>query len=127
MNSRRLLLVWSLGLFPLFLLSQTAKFHQGLKIAATPDGNGFKYRLVNPPTLSAPTKRQPYLSYFWDFGDGYFVRGNQIEPSHSYAKAGNYRVRAMIFTGNTLDLVNPSRLPSVHAKEIGKPSIKPPI
>jgi PKD domain len=117
MNSRRLLLVWSLGLFPLFLFSQTAKFHQGLKIAATPDGNGFTFRLVNPPKLSAPTKRQPYLSYFWDFGDGYFVRGNQIEPSHSYAKEGNYRVRAMIFTGNTLDLVEQPLPITIRARE----------
>jgi PKD repeat protein len=117
MNSRRLLLVWSLGLFPFFLFSQSAKFHQGLNIAATSDGNGFKFRLVNPPTLSAPTKRQPYLSYFWDFGDGYFVRGNQIEPSHSYAKAGTYRVRAMIFTGNTLDLVEQPQPITVNAGE----------
>jgi PKD repeat protein len=105
MKTSRLLLVWSLGLFPFFLCAQAVKFHQQLKIEAVPEGSGFKCRLVNPPTLSAPTKRQPYLSYFWDFGDGNFLRGNHLEPSHSYAKAGTYQIRAMIFTGNTLDLV----------------------
>jgi PKD repeat protein len=105
MKTRRLLLVWSLWLFPFLLCAQASKFHEKLRIEATPDGGGFKCRLVNPPILSALTKRQPYLSYFWDFGDGNFLRGNHLEPTHSYAKAGTYQIRAMIFTGNTLDLV----------------------
>jgi PKD repeat protein len=116
MKTRRLLLVWSLGLFPFFLSAQAAKFHPGLIIEATPDGSGFKCRLVNPPTLSAPTKRQPYLSFFWDFGDGNFLRGNQIEPTHTYAKAGTYQIRAMIFTGNTLDLVEQPQPITVNAR-----------
>ncbi len=105
MKTRRLLLVWRLVTLPLFLFSQQAKFHKNLTIEATPDGSGFKFRLVNPPILSKVTKNQPYLSYFWDFGDGSFKRGNFAEPTHTYAKAGSYQARALIFTGNTLDMI----------------------
>jgi hypothetical protein len=99
-------LVGLLLCLPFNLWAQQAQFHQGLRIEATPQGgSGFKFSLANPPKLNAPTKNQPYLSYFWDFGDGTFKRGNVQEPVHSYAKAGTYTVRAMIFTGNTLDMV----------------------
>lgn len=99
-------LVGLLLCLPFELFAQQAQFHLGLKIQATPQGgSSFKFSLANPPKLNSPTKNQPYLSYFWDFGDGTFKRGNVQEPVHSYAKAGTYTVRAMIFTGNTLDMV----------------------
>jgi hypothetical protein len=120
MTIRRLLLAWGLVALPFFLFSQTKmQFHQ-VKIAATPDGNGFKFRVENPPTLSKLNKNQPYLSYFWDFGDGFFKRGNFSEPSHSYAKAGNYQVRALILTGNTLDLIEQPAPLSVNATASGR-------
>jgi hypothetical protein len=101
-----ILLVWSLmTLSSVLSAQQKIPFHQGLKIEAIPEGNGFKFRLMNPPKLTQMAKNQPYLSYFWDFGDGYYKRGTLQEFTHTYAKAGSYQVRALIFTGNTLDLV----------------------
>jgi PKD repeat protein len=113
------LLVWGLFCLPNLLFSQQT--HQ-VRIEATQQGTAFKFRVPNPPKLTPFTKNQPYLSYFWDFGDGTFKRGtiNAEEPVHTYAKAGDYTVRALIFTGNTLDLVEQPKAISVHASASGR-------
>jgi hypothetical protein len=115
MTSRRLLLAWSLVALPYLLFSQDKfKFHQ-VRIVATPDGNGFKFKLASAPTLTRMNKNEPYLTYFWDFGDGFFKRGNHPEYAHSYAKGGSYQVRAYVLTGNTLDLIEQPAPISVNA------------
>ncbi len=115
MKTHLSLLFCGMFIMPLFLFSQQSQFHQGLKIEAIPSGKNFKFRIANPPKLGAVTKNQPYLSYFWDFGDGGFKRGTMNEPEHGYAKAGTYQVRVLVFTGNTLDLVEQPQPISVNA------------
>ncbi|MFX1374353.1 MAG: PKD domain-containing protein [Promethearchaeota archaeon] len=38
------------------------------------------------------------LRYFWDFGDGFF--STELNPSHSYFKAGNYAIRLNVKDDN---------------------------
>ncbi len=41
--------------------------------------------------------RKPVLKYLWEFGDG--TTGSGPSPRHEYAKAGTYKVKAVLFSG----------------------------
>ncbi|MCA5006434.1 PKD domain-containing protein [Sphingobacterium bovistauri] len=50
----------------------------------------FHFKPVLRPLVQIPGGRAPYYKYLWDFGDGHF--STQPEPSHQYAKPGQYEV-----------------------------------
>lgn len=50
----------------------------------------FHFKPILRPLVQIPGGRAPYYKYLWDFGDGHF--STQPEPSHQYAKPGNYEV-----------------------------------
>jgi PKD repeat protein len=52
-----------------------------------------------PVSFSALTNvsRLPVTTYLWEFGDG--STGSGAKPTHSYAKAGTYKVKAVLFSG----------------------------
>lgn len=50
----------------------------------------FHFKPILRPLVQIPGGRMPYYKYLWDFGDGHF--STQPEPTHEYAKPGNYEV-----------------------------------
>lgn len=48
------------------------------------------FKSVLRPLVQVPGGRAPYYKYLWDFGDGHF--STLPEPTHQYAKAGEYEV-----------------------------------
>jgi PKD repeat protein len=50
-------------------------------------------------TFSALTNvsRDPVINYLWEFGDG--STGSGPQPTHAYASAGTYTVKAVLFSG----------------------------
>lgn len=50
----------------------------------------FQFKPILRPLVQIPGGRTPYYKYLWDFGDGHF--STQAEPTHVYAKPGQYEV-----------------------------------
>lgn len=50
----------------------------------------FHFKPILRPLVQIPGGRAPYYKYLWDFGDGHF--STQPEPTHQYAKPGEYEV-----------------------------------
>ncbi|WP_160068607.1 PKD domain-containing protein [Sphingobacterium bovisgrunnientis] len=50
----------------------------------------FHFKPILRPLVQIPGGRTPYYKYLWDFGDGHF--STQPEPTHQYAKPGDYEV-----------------------------------
>ena len=50
----------------------------------------FYFKSILRPLVQIPGGRIPYYNYLWDFGDGHF--STHPEPTHRYAKPGNYEV-----------------------------------
>src|SRR5690606_36991679 len=50
----------------------------------------FHFKPILRPLVQIPGGRTPYYKYLWDFGDGHF--STQAEPTHVYAKPGQYEV-----------------------------------
>lgn len=48
------------------------------------------FKPILRPLVQVPGGRAPYYNYLWDFGDGHF--STLAEPSHQYAKDGEYEV-----------------------------------
>lgn len=71
--------------------------HSGTKI-------GFSVSPANPVhgqvvtfTGLSKVSNQPVTNYLWEFGDG--TTGSGAKPSHTYAKAGTYKVVVVMFSG----------------------------
>ena len=60
------------------------------KIEIYENGDIYAFKSILRPLVQVPGGRTPYYKYLWDFGDGNF--SNLPEPTHQYAKPGNYEV-----------------------------------
>ena len=64
------------------------------------------FKPILRPLVQVPGGRSPYYTYLWDFGDGNF--STQAEPTHQYAKPGEYEV-AVYAVNNYDDGAKPKR------------------
>jgi len=60
------------------------------KIEIQEFNNKIIFKPILRPLVQVPGGRIPYYNYLWDFGDGHF--STLAEPTHQYAKVGEYEV-----------------------------------
>jgi len=66
----------------------------GFQPAFTVSGNAHRTVQFNALTT---VSGQPVINYLWEFGDG--TTGSGPDPTHTYARAGTYKVTAVLFSG----------------------------
>lgn len=80
--------------------------------------NGISFKPVLRPLIQVPGGRAPYYKYLWDFGDGHF--STQAEPTHQYAKPGDYEVS--LYAVNNYDNGPKPKRPTRKIKNTTPPS-----
>jgi hypothetical protein len=55
------------------------------------------HRTARRLRLARAVSRDPVINYLWEFGDG--TTGSGVEPTHTYASAGTFTVKTVLFSG----------------------------
>jgi PKD repeat protein len=92
MKNRFVLCYFSILLHSVLLTAQTPVIDRQAEFTVSVDGQTVTLTPQMPPLVQMAGAQPAYWEYFWEFGDGSFLRTRKPSHTHNYAEAGDYIV-----------------------------------